>query len=314
MKPSIHPYDTAQLGPLRQVATQIPALRAAIGDIARFRLVIDANFVVQELIHRIRCPHHGASAFEELVKATVIDVFAPRWLEMEITTSAIPKAAKRSKVSELELRARWAQFKPLLKWDETLAKPEPSATEFCDPKDPPYVLLQHKMNADGILTKDAHIARMGGHPLSFDFILSTRNYARSAVTTVSICVMGIVIPTATVALIVDLLRRLTRLFSALPDPIKALIILGAAVALMHPDSRRWIADRCTDAYSAMQPTLNGLAQLITTLANTNAEAKSRASFHLQQATAAVRPKRTAVVVKPRAQRRRRVRFATAATT
>src|SRR5437879_3132155 len=84
-------FDTGQLGPLRQVIARIPALQELTRDIVTFRLVVDANFVIQELIHRIRCPHHGLSAFEELVKATVIDVYAPRWLDTEMVT-AIPKA------------------------------------------------------------------------------------------------------------------------------------------------------------------------------------------------------------------------------
>lgn len=173
------------------MVAQIPALQASIGDIARFRLVVDANFVISELIHRVRHPERGASAFVELVKATLIEVFAPRWLETEMTTSAIPKAAKRSKVPEDKLRAAWAEFKPMLKWDETLGQTGTPTTDCIDLKDLPYVQLQKKLNADGILSKDTDISRMGGHLLTLDFVFSTRAYARSLVTTVSIRVMTV---------------------------------------------------------------------------------------------------------------------------
>jgi predicted nucleic acid-binding protein len=296
-------FDTGQIGPLRKLLEQVPSLRASMGDFVRFRLVVDANFVIQELIHRIRAPHHGASAFEELVKATVIDVFAPRWLETEMVSSAIPKAAKRRKVSEIELLARWLEFRALLKWDESLREPG-TPSSGCDPKDLPYVLLQQKLNADGILSKDAHIARMGGHPLTLDFVFSTRNYARSAVTTVTIRVMGTVLGTVAIMALVDLLRSITRAFATLPNPIKALLLIGGAIALLHPASRRWLADRCADACTMIEPAARGVMECVTALAATSAAAESRASAHLVEATRAVRPKRNSIGVAPRARRRR----------
>lgn len=298
-------FDTGQLGVLRQVIARIPALQASIADIATFRLVVDANFVIQELIHRIRCPHHGASAFEELVKATVIDVFAPRWLDTEVTTSAIPKAAKRSKVSELDLRAKWAEFRTLLKWDDSLHEPSVASSTCCDPDDLPYVLLEQKLNADGILSKDRDIARMGGHPLTLDFVLSTRKYARSAVTTASIRVMGVVLPALALLALMDLLRSMVRIFGALPDAVKVLVIVGGAIALLHPGSRKWLADRCADAWITMEPALNGLTQLITTLAATGTAAETQAFIHLQEATRVIRPKRGFIVATPRVRHRRR---------
>ena len=199
-------FDTSQLGHIRKIIDQVPALRASIGEIARFKLVADANFVIQELIHAVRCPNHGASAFEEMVKASVIEVFAPRWLETEMTI-AISKAAKRSKVSEAALRAKWTEFRELLKWDESLKEPDAGSTAFCDLKDHPYVLLEKKLRADGILTKDTDIARMGGHPLTHDFVFCTRNYARSAITTASIQAISVVVPAAAGMVAADLGRQ-----------------------------------------------------------------------------------------------------------
>jgi predicted nucleic acid-binding protein len=302
-------FDTAQIGPLREIVAQIPALRALIGDILRLRLVVDANFVIGELIHRVRHPDRGASAFEELVKATVIDVFAPRWLETEMTTSTIPKAAKRSKVSETELRARWAEFRGLLKWDNSLRVPGVASSECCDPKDLPYILLQHKVNADGILTKDPHIARMGGHALTLDFVFSARGYARSAVTTVSIRVMGVVLPGVALMLLAELLRSVARLFGSLRDPVKALILVGGVVAFLHPNSRRWIADRCCDAYAMIAPAQQAFLEIVASLAAIGSAAEVQASRQLQEVTKAIRP-RYAVAGSPSARRRRRTRFGT----
>jgi predicted nucleic acid-binding protein len=276
-------FDTGQLGSLRGVLAQIPALRASIGDIAQFRLVVDANFVASELLHRIRHPERGASAFVELVKATLIEVFAPRWLETEMTTSTIPQVAKRTKVPEQSLRAAWAEFRVLLKWDDTALAAVHRQTDCADPKDLPYVQLQQKLNAVGILSKDADIARMGGRPLTLDFVFSARSYARSIVTTVSIRVMGVVLPTVAVMMLLSVLRQLARSLDALPSPIKVLLVGGIALALLHPPFRRWLADRFAAALSVTQPVLGDLMQLMTTLAVTSAAAKAQASRHLQEA-------------------------------
>jgi predicted nucleic acid-binding protein len=299
-------FDTAQIGPMRKFVAQIPALQASIGNIAQLRLIVDANFVVGELIYRVRHPHRGATALEELVKSTVIEAFAPRWLDTEMTTSTIPKAAKRSKVSEFELRARWAEFRMLLKWDDSLREPGTTSNTCCDPKDLPYIRLQQKVNADGILSKDAHIARMGGHPLTLDFVLTARGYARSAVTTMSIRVMGVVLPCAALMTVAEAVRSLARVFVRFPEPIKAMIILGGTIAVLHPGGRKWISERCADACLVIAPAWQAVLQLASDLSATSAAAEAQALHQLHEINKAIRPRRSTLASVP-AKRRRRAR-------
>jgi hypothetical protein len=296
-------FDTAQIGPLRELLKKLSTLKALIAEIVLFRVVVDANYVVQSLIYRVRHPDRGATALEEMVKATVIDVFAPRWLDIEMA-SAIRQAAAKTQLSEAELWARWLEFRPILKWDDSLREPAPESSECRDPKDHPYVILEKRLEADGILSKDPHIAQMGGHPLTLDFILSARSYARAVVTTVSIRVLGTVLPAVVAMALVDLLRRMGRAFGALPDAVKALLLLGGAVALLHPGSRRWIADRFADACTAMGPAWQGFTQLITMLAATSSEAQYQATVYLQAAASATRRKRSRSLVRPRRTRAR----------
>jgi len=75
-------FDTAQIGPLRELLKKLSTLKVLIANIVLFRVVVDANYVVQSLIYRVHHRDRGATALEEMVKATVIDVFAPRWLDM----------------------------------------------------------------------------------------------------------------------------------------------------------------------------------------------------------------------------------------
>jgi hypothetical protein len=49
-------FDTAQIGPLRDMLCRFGNLRAAIADFVRIWVVVDANFVIQELMQRVRFP------------------------------------------------------------------------------------------------------------------------------------------------------------------------------------------------------------------------------------------------------------------
>lgn len=282
--------DTAQIGPLRRLLEQLSPLQSLAADLVRFRVVVDANSVVQNLLYRVRYPERGPTALEEMVKATVIEVFAPRWLDREMA-SAIPQAAAKSSVSESLLWVRWLEFRALLKWDESLPHPGEDSLGCCDPKDYPYVMLEQKLGADGILSKDHHIAQMGGHLLTLDFVLSARSYARAAVISVNLRVLGVLVPTIALMAVVELLRRTARAFAALPSEVRAVVLIGASIALLHPGCRGWIASRCGTAWAVRKPLRADLAHLLGTLGSTGQAAQSEALVHLLKASEATRLRR-----------------------
>jgi hypothetical protein len=145
--------------------------------------------------HRLQCGRsqrcrRGATALEELIRSTVVVAHAPRWLDVEMA-SAIEQASRQYGLPTEALRERWKEFQALFIWGETLREPGQASSECCDPKDLPYVLLERKIGADGILSRDRHIGKLGGHPLTLDFVLSTRGYAREVVKTITLRVGGI---------------------------------------------------------------------------------------------------------------------------
>jgi hypothetical protein len=85
ISPSVR-FDTSQIGRLREILERFSTLKQIVGDFVRFRVVIDANFVIQELIQRVRFPER-CTALEELILATVIDAYAPRWLDEEMVSA-----------------------------------------------------------------------------------------------------------------------------------------------------------------------------------------------------------------------------------
>jgi predicted nucleic acid-binding protein len=287
--------DTVQLGRLREIRARLGFLQAAVGDIATFRVVVDANFVIRDLLQMVKYPER-TTALVELVKATVFEVHAPRWLDTEMM-SAIEKAAKKRKVSSWVLIAKWLEYRELLKWDDELAAPPAANALVCDPKDLPYVQLERKIGAVGILSEDKHIRKLGGHPLKLEFALTARGYARYEVQAISARIAGQAIPVFMIWTAATLLRQAARAFARLSPAAQGLIILGVVVALTHPTSRKWIAEQA-------EMIGKGLSVVASSVAELTARATETGALAMDQLTAA------STMVRPRAsaptRRRRKV--------
>jgi hypothetical protein len=299
-------FDTGQLGPLREMVNKLAAHKVAITGIVQFSVVVDVNMVVPDLVYRVRFPERGATALEELIRSTVVVAHAPRWLDIEMM-SAIPRVSRQYKLPAEALLARWGEFQTLIVWDETLREPGVVGNECCDPKDLPYVLLERKLQADGILTRDRHMARMGGHPLTLDFVLSTRNYAREVVKTVTLRVAGIVVPVASLVILSGVLRGIGKGVAALPPSVKALLVAIGLVALAHPGSRQWLVERCVDVGAALASAGSSLIEMVSLLMAMDREADAKAREHLISASSLVKPKTRWARRQRRVTRARRVR-------
>jgi hypothetical protein len=291
--------DTSAIGPLQEILNWLSTRNIVIGGFFRFSVVIDANAVIADLIYRSRHPDRGPTAFEELVRATILVPHAPRWLETEME-SAIPQAAAKRSLAEATLWEWWHHYRSLLVWHDTPAESNAATGDCWDPKDRPYVLLESKLRADGILTKDADIARMGGHPLSLDFVLSTREYARASVVTVSLRVYGVLFPAITLMALAGALRGIANKVAALPPAVKAVLIAAGIIALAHPESRRWIGERCVDVGVALSSTWQSMSEIVGKLAALDNSAQLAANASLAIASGLVKPK-------PVLLRRRRVK-------
>jgi hypothetical protein len=299
-------FDTGQIGPLREIVKKLAAMKVSIGGIVQFSVVVDVNIVVPDLLYRVRHPERGATALEELIRSTVIVAHAPRWLDIEMA-SAIAQVSDQAGLPAKALWERWKEFQTLIIWDETLREPGVKGSECCDPKDLPYVLLERKLNADGILSRDRHIARMGGHPLTLDFVLSTRGYAREVVKTITLRVGGVVVPAVSLMVLHRVLRSIWKGVAVLPTPIKALLVAGGVVALAHPDSRRWLVERCLDVGVMFGSTGQMLIELVAQLMTMDNEAQEKAGGHLAISTSLIKPKKRIVRHERRVARVRRAR-------
>lgn len=295
-------FDTVHLGMMRSVLARLASKNVRLCEIVQFHVVVDANCAIADLVYRTRHPERGATALEELIRATVLVAHAPRWLDTEMA-SAIPQAAARCGVSGPLLWKQWAEFRSLIVWHEGLRGPGGGQEGCCDPKDAPYIELEGKLGASGILTKDPDVAKMGGHSLSHEFVLSTRAYARAIVPVVCLRLCGLVIPTVASAALVELARAAASTMRRIPDPAKFLLIVSALGALANPGVRKRLGELCASLCDVLAAAGPVVREALTVLVSLHAESLAAAEAHLATAVSAVRPPRN-LRARPRVRRRR----------
>lgn len=243
-------FEGVDTGLLRTIAKFLeahPQLKEHIGSFARFTVVVDANAVIADLVYRVRYPERGPTALMELLNSTVLEAWAPVWLDAEVRR-ALPRVAKKKRLETEALLKEWSSYSTLFRWmhiaDDLRLADEQTVV---DPKDLPYIALAAELEAVGIITNDSDIAAMGGKPLSFSFVRTSRDYARAVVVPLSLRLFGVVVPFAVLLAVGGMLRALVLRFRALPPHIQALLVGFLVIAILHPRSRQWLAGQVATA-------------------------------------------------------------------
>lgn len=270
--PTTAPYvDSTALATFRELSAAQPAFAALGGNLLQYAVVIDANFAISDLLHKHRNPDRPLTALEEAAASSVLRIHAPRWLDAEMTGSAIPQVARAHAIPENALQDLWVKYRGQLIWDESLKTPE-AFEESNNPKDMPYVALQCAVAAAGILTKDKGMERLGGKPLRLDFVLAIREYARATAFCVGVRFGGTMIGWVSIAALVEGIRGLALLVTKLPPWGKALCLVGVLVVVLHPKLRARVLDLLGDAWSAAEFAAPELQRLIVTMQEKQQEA------------------------------------------
>jgi hypothetical protein len=168
----------------------------------------------------------------------VVIAFAPSFLESEIQ-KYIPKIAEDKGVPVDRVQEEWKQFKVLIRFYEPAPSKQPDSS--VDLKDMDYVHVLDQVNGDFVYTGDSDFLKMGTRvmPVGLDRVL--RDYARATTVILTVklgsgfaMVVGGQVIYALATLVADFFRKL-------PPFLKVLLAAGAAIALLHPDSRKRIA-------------------------------------------------------------------------
>ena len=269
--------DSEILATLRVFVGLYPALRQVAGPIAQFKIILDANMAVADLIHKYRHPHLRQTAIEETIKSSAIELHAPSWLDTEMIGSAIPQVAESKGIPEAALLALWTEYKKQIIWSDMPVVTESDEAAVCDPKDIPYVALQQSIAAVGILSRDRDIDDLGGNRVTLEFVLSVRSYARAASYAVGIRVGGVFITTVSLGLLGQIAKAIGSSISRLPPPVKVALIAGAVFVAVHPKSRQRILEFLHSSGTQLADAWPGIVALIEMASQKQAEAQEALS-------------------------------------
>jgi len=226
---------------LRRVLEKLPALREYLGDVLQVVLVLDACCVQSELRWRVgarKNPTARTYLHEAMVSGVVI-AFAPSCLEVEIQ-KYLSKIAQDEGVPVDLVHEEWKQFKVLIRFYEPT--PSKQSGSSVDPKDMDYIHVLDQVNGDFVYTSDSDFLKMGARvmPSGLDRVL--RDYARATTVILTVklgsgfaMVVGGHVIYALGTMIADVVRKL-------PPILKLLLAAGAAIALLHPDSRKRVVE------------------------------------------------------------------------
>lgn len=305
MTPQEHPapaFTGVDSGLLRSIADFVsanPALREHVGRFAQFVIVVDANTVIRDLIHRVRFPEKGKTALQELVASSVVQAWAPSWLEPEITTN-LPRIALKKGLPLEALVDEWGRYRLNLLWDpRELAMPCDSRFPSGDPKDVPYLALAQNIGAVGILSSDPDITEMGGVRLTFDFVLATRSYARAVVVPTGLRLFGVLVPAVLLIAFIQMLTSVVQAVRQLPPEAKVLLTCAAILVVGHARSREWLVAQVAAFVDMASRGAAGLGELVQTARQLSEERAHEADQHLARVKAALsaaEPERQTLVV------------------
>lgn len=223
---------------LRRLVQKLPALREFFGDVLQVVLILDACCVQGELRWRVGARKNPAARtyLHETIVSGVVVAVAPTFLEAEIQKH-IGTIAEEEGASAEQVREEWERFRVLIRFYDPSYK---QAIDYVDPKDADYIQVLDQVNGDFVYTSDPHFMEMGARvmPAGLDRVL--RDYARSTTVILTVklgsgfaVVVGGQMIYALTTLVGDFIRKL-------PPFLKLLLAAAAAIAFLHPDSRKRI--------------------------------------------------------------------------
>ncbi len=229
---------------LRRTIDSIEQLKLLIEPIAEFRLVVDANILISDVMWALekRQKPEAKSSLQECIQAGTVIAFVTTTVVQEVERH-LPRLTADRGLSHNAWVAEWAAYKAMLQIvtpEDYMIEPYLSGR---DPDDAPTLALAKMLSASGVLTHDLDIAAMGGTAIPIEFILKTREYSRKTAITVSIRVGGLLVVMGAVealAILISTLKQSAGWFQRLPDNAKSLALVVAICVVLHPTARRSI--------------------------------------------------------------------------
>lgn len=230
--------ESDRLNGLRQLAATWTDLNRIIGGAVQFRLVVDTNVVLGDIrwLATKRKNPDARTALIETISAGTIEVFVPPSLHAEVDEH-IERISAEEGLDSATLRAVWADYRKKLVVIEPDGQSVDRYKDSVDPDDAAFVVLAEMIGAAGVVSNDAHIAKMGGKRISVDCVLSLRDYSRATAIELQIKYAGVMVGFLSINAIIGLINGIKGIVAKVPDWLKLALIAGAIFCVVHPGTR-----------------------------------------------------------------------------
>lgn len=260
---------------LRSLLDSIEVLRADIGPIARFDMVVDANILISEILWHAskRRTKTARTMLQECIAAGTISVYATPQVVAEVQEHlfriSVEKGLDHGQCLEI-----WSGYERKLTIQAATKETVARYAFGQDPDDAPSLALAEDINAIGIYSNDTDIAAMGGNTISMRFIAQARDYSRDAAISVHLQIGSRIMMLGTVAAIYGAftgLKALAGFVTRLPIGAKLAMLFFGLVAMNSPKTRQAVTSRLS---SILNGSGDALGEVLAAFAAT-AEAAER---------------------------------------
>ncbi len=276
-----------KLKELRVVVSYWKETSAVIGNAAQFRLVVDSNVVLGDLLWLVaeRRNETARTDLMETIESETIDLYAPPALFDEVEEH-LPLLAAEKGLDVNRMHAEWAIYKERIKIAEPDEEKVLALKNGVDPDDAEFVALAQTIDAAGVISKDAHIAKMGGNHISVTCITHLRNYSRATAIELHIKVGGVSFAKVSYAMVAGMFaggKALIESVSKAPDWLKIALLAGGVFIALHPGARARVARGLEIALDGIREATPFVIEEIAAAIALAQKHKAEAQVHLDKA-------------------------------
>jgi predicted nucleic acid-binding protein len=264
---------------LRELSLHWAPLIRLLELLPQFRLVIDANVIIEELlfITQKRRDPSARTHLQEAIDSGTVVALAPGKLRTEISKH-IPRLAAKRGVSEEALQGAWLEYQSRIRFVEVEPVSAEAAAAAVDPDDLPYVYLYWQVNADAVLSRDRHIPALGAASVKREVLIHVRNYAREKAPEIVLRVGSYIITVPLVAGLVvfgKIVASVAKGFARLPVEVQLALCAIALAAGVHQRSRQALTTLVSTQAAKLKEPAWVLLQVFGALAEELAAAERR---------------------------------------
>jgi len=276
-----------KLKQLRVVIRSWKASSAVIGSAAQFRLVVDSNVILGDIIwlSSKRTNELATTHLMEVIEAETVDMYAPPILFDEVEEK-IPIIAAEKGLDQHLMYGHWEVYKTKLK----IFVPDQDKVSVLrngvDPDDAEFVALEQTIGASGVISKNSDIRLMGGNQISVECITYLRNYSRAAAIEMNIKVNGVMFAQLNYAAIAGMFaggKALIEGVAKAPDWVKIALLVGVAAVALHPGAREKIVQGLKSVLEGISEATPFVIEEIAAAIALVQRHKAEAQYHLDNA-------------------------------